>query len=317
MRLAGQDLTGGAEPPLRYILGKVRRHLYWARNEGLRKAVEEEELNPLIEVPDALRKRWWRLRHGVTPGSARPVYVVGLQRSGTNMVVRGLDRAPEFEVHNENDRTVFSRYQLRSTERVAQVVAASRQQFVLFKPLCDSDRVTTLLDDLGTAVPGRAVWIYRAVDGRVRSAVTKFGDHDQQVLATVAAGGGGHLWQARALTARQRELVASLDPAGMTPASGSALLWYLRNELYFELGLDRRDDVALVSYDAFVRDADAAMRALCAFLGARYRPALVAHVDRRSWRPGPQLDIDPRVRRLCDDLTARLDAAATAGVASR
>ena len=37
-------------------------------------------------------------------GLATPVYLVGLQRSGTNMLARGLDIAPEFEVHNENDR---------------------------------------------------------------------------------------------------------------------------------------------------------------------------------------------------------------------
>lgn len=317
MRLAGQDLRNGHEPPLRHVLGKLRRKLYWARKEGLRKAVEEEELNPFIEIPDAVRKRWWRLRQGLPPGSATPVYVVGLQRSGTNMVVRGLDRAPEFEVHNENDRRVFFRYQLRSVERVAEVVAASRQQFVLFKPLCDSDRTVALLDTISSAQPARAVWIYRAVDGRVRSAVTKFGEHDRDVLATVAAGGGQSLWQSRGLTPAQRELVASLDPARLSAESGSALFWYLRNSLYFELGLDQRDDVALVSYDAFARDAESAMRRLCDFLGAAYRPELVAHVDRRSWRPGRELDIDARVRRLCGGLGERLDAAAGAAAGAR
>ena len=46
----------------------------------------------------------------------RPVYLVGLQRSGTNMLARGLDIAPEFEVHNENDRAVFDHYLLRDDD---------------------------------------------------------------------------------------------------------------------------------------------------------------------------------------------------------
>ena len=59
---------------------------------------------------------------------------------------------------------------------------------MLFKPLCDSHRTDHLLDDLRTASPGRAVWVYRDVDGRVRSALAKFGDGNRQVLREFADG---------------------------------------------------------------------------------------------------------------------------------
>ena len=92
---------------------ELRRHVRWAREEGIGKLVEEDQLNVLERAPVAARKVWWRSTHGVEAGLSTPVFLVGVQRSGTNMVVRGLERSPEFAVHNENDRRVFHRYELK------------------------------------------------------------------------------------------------------------------------------------------------------------------------------------------------------------
>ena len=68
----------------------------------------------------------------------------------------------------------------------------------------------------------------------------------------------------------------------MSPESAAALFWYLRNRLYFELGLDRRADVLLVSYGAMVADPAAEMGRICEFLDLPYRAELHAHVDARA-----------------------------------
>jgi hypothetical protein len=151
---------------------RARRHLRWGRTEGFSRLVEEDELNPVTRARVAAAKWRWRRSHPRAPGLATPVYLVGLQRSGTNMIARGLDVAPEFEVHNENDRAVFDHFLLRDDAVVRRVVKASPHDYVLLKPLCDSHRVDHLLDSLGTASPGRAIWAYRDVDGRARSAVS-------------------------------------------------------------------------------------------------------------------------------------------------
>jgi hypothetical protein len=236
-----------------------------------------------------------------------PVFLVGLQRSGTNMVVRGLERTPEFEVHNENDGRAFERYRLRPLPRIRAIVDSSRQRYVLFKPLCDSHRVDELLDSLGTQTPGRAVWAYRSVDGRVRSALAKFSDHNLQVLREIAAGRGSDRWQAQRLSHESLELIRSFDYEAMSPESAAALFWYVRNSLFFELGLDRRPDVALVSYDALVADPEGAVQPLCRFLGFPWSPRLVAHIDARSSSARPPLALDRRIRECCTELQERLD----------
>ena len=60
----------------------------------------------------------------------------------------------------------------------------------------------------------------------------------------------------------------SFDTAAMTPETAAVLFWVVRNQLYFDLGLDRRDDVLLVSYDDFVAEPEVQMRRLCAFIGS-------------------------------------------------
>ncbi len=227
---------------------RLRRHLRWGRTEGFSRLVEEDELNPVTRARVAASKWAWRRSHPRAPGLATPVYLVGLQRSGTNMLARGLDIAPEFEVHNENDRAVFDHFLLRDDDVIRRVVLASRHEYVLFKPLCDSHRVDHLLDSLATPSPGRAIWAYRDVDGRVRSAVSKFGRNNLLTLRDIATGKGAGMWQAQRLSAATLAEIASHDYETMTAETAAALFWWMRNGLYFETGLDRRDDVLLASY---------------------------------------------------------------------
>lgn len=299
---------------LRYTARRVRRHLSWARTHGLGTLVEEDGLDLVERMRVARAKSAWRRVHGVARGSAVPLYVVGVQRSGTNMVVKGLELAPEFEVHNENDKRVFHRFQLRSDEILVDTVNGSEHRYVLFKPLCDSHRADQLLALQGVP-PGKAIWVYRDVDERARSAIAKFGDANLRALRHIVEGCGEPIWQGRRLSTDTMNTLARFDYETMTPATAAALFWYARNSLYFELSLDRRDDVFLSSYDAFVAAPQQVTQRICAFLELPWRPSLCAHVQRRH-PERPRLPIDPAARDLCDALGARLDWAARAGGAT-
>lgn len=291
---------------LRYTARRVLRHARWARTEGVRRLIAEDRLNPAERLRTAVAKRRWRHRHGVAPGQARPVYLVGLQRSGTNMLVRGLDAAPEVEARNENDRELFHRFRLRGDDVLLDVIGRSRHRIVLVKPLCDSHRVADLLA-LPTGVPGRALWMWRDADDRARSEVAKFGDASLRALRAIAAGDTG-IWQAGEL---DPAVVSAFDLDVMDPYTAAALFWYLRNRLYFSLGLDQRADVQLLSYASLLADPVAAAHRVCAFIGLPFRPSFVADVAAGPSRS--PLPIDPRVRALCDELTARLAGVAVGG----
>jgi hypothetical protein len=310
VRSIGEVVAVGDRPEhwASYTARRVLRHVRWLRTQGVARLVEEDQLNPLDRAAMAATKWSWRLTHRSRPDGAAAVFLVGLQRSGTNMLVRGLERAPEFEVYNENHSAAFWRFRLRPDPLIRRLIDSSRHPYVLLKPLCDTHRTPELLDELGTRLPGRALWAYRSVDGRTRSALAKFGDANLRVLGQIAAGGGQDRWEAQRLSPDSLELVASFDWAATSAASAAALFWYVRNRLYFELGLAHRPDVLLVSYDAMIHDPAAEMRRICAFLDFPYQARLTAHIAPRHPAQPEPLEIDPRIRARCDELTAELDA---------
>ena len=288
------------------FLRRLGRHWRWGREQGFGRLIEEDELNPISRLSNSYRKWRWRSANAAGPAAATAVFLVGVQRSGTNMIVRGLQTAPEFEVYNENNKRAFRNYRLRPDADIAEIVERSRHLFVLFKPLIDSHRVDHLLDDLALSSPPRALWVYRNMEGRVRSSVAKFGDTNLRALREISAGTGVHRWEAQRLSPQSMELIRSFSYDGMTPESASALFWYVRNSLFFELELHKRPDVLLVSYDSFVSNPEGSMRTVCEHIGFDWNPRLTAHVTSRARGPQLRLAIDPRIRTLCDDLQDRL-----------
>ncbi len=289
---------------------RVQRHLQWVRRDGLARVVEEDDLDPRARVRSAVRARRWRAAHAVPIGTARPVFVVGVQRSGTNMVLRGLEQDPAVETHNENDRAAFDRFQLREDDRVRAIVHRSRHEVVLFKPLCDSHRTVDLLaamtgPGLPVGGPARAVWVYRGVDGRARSAVRKFGDVNRRILAEIARGDGRGRWQSQRLSEDTLRLIREVDPERLSPESAAALFWVVRNRLFLDQGLHLRPDVHLVNYERFVLDPESEASALARFVGLRPDYGMWAHADGRALISAP-LEIDRRVRRAADQLEAEL-----------
>lgn len=287
----------------------VARNLYWGRTFGWANLLEEHDLNLVRRIPRDFGKWRWRRSHTVTPGSAAPVFLVGAQRSGTNMITYGLSYSPEFQIYNEGDRRAFSNYRLRSLDHVADLVAKSRHPYVLFKPLNDTHRALDMLDQLDSVVKPRVLWVYRGVAARIKSALAKFGDSNLRVLRRYLDDETYRHWQlggSAGLSDASRAAIQKYDISSLTPADGSALFWLIRNRLFFELGLDKRSDVMLVSYESFVADPGATMRGVCEFLGLVFEPGYVEHVGARpSEHTGPRITED--LWRHCEELELRLD----------
>lgn len=298
------------------ILHRIRQNWRWSKAHSWSNLIEEHDLNPLVRGRRLVRKTWWRLTQRGEKAAPVPLFLVGVQRSGTNLLAHGLDELPEFHVYNEGNTKAFENYRIRALPEIERLVGKSRARFVLFKPLCDSHRTPELLAHFGPRA--RAVWAYRNVDGRVRSAIAKFGDSNLRVLRTFAAGEAQkpwNAWQIAGLSAENADFIRSFDLDRLSAESGAALFWYLRNALYFELGLDRRTDTMLVDYDALLAEPERVATGVCRFLEITYRPAMIDTIDPRRPSQRPPLPIDPRIRERCTALKARLDAACAAQMA--
>jgi hypothetical protein len=239
--------------------------------------------------------------------ATRAVLIVGAQRSGTTMLVEAFGRLPGVETHGESDPWAFDSFRIRSPDVLRGILDASHNRAAVFKPLCDSHRTAWLLEQLGPMYTPRAVWVYRSADDRIRSSVARFGDSNLRALRRIVEEGDLTGWQAGGLSGDRLALVRSFDYGRLDAESAAGLFWYVRNSLYFDLGLDCRADVTLSSYDAFVDDPESSMHVLCGFLDLPYDDGSVIGI--RSSPPRPHLVLDDRVRVLCDEMTERLDRA--------
>ena len=244
-------------------------------------------------------------RHG--RGAKRVAFVLGCQRSGTNMLIWALGRSDSIWVYEEGSRPAFLGYRLAPQETLVRLVRRAPAPLVVFKPICDSHLADEILDGL----PGsRALWIYRRYPDVVNSALRTWGDHQRNVMQWIAEGDWERLdWRGERLTRENQELVRRLAREGLDSHDGAALFWYLRNQFLFELGLDRDPRILLLRYEDLVEDPHRGFGRIAGFLDTVLEPRTYQQVFRSSVGREPPHSFGSEVRALCDGLLERLDAA--------
>jgi hypothetical protein len=249
---------------------------------------------------------------GVAPSNTTVVFVAGVQRSGTNMVMDILERSLETQVFHERDPRAFVRYELRDDARLRQLGRRSPAPTVVFKALCESQSVGRLLNDFA---PARGIWVYRRYEAVVRSHVRKWNGMPETMCILAEDDTATDGWRGRGMSEDTRRFVRSCYHPALSNESACALFWYMRNVLFFEQRLDGDERMRLVSYDRLLEHPAMAARDLFAFLGLKFRPNVCSFVSAKASpsTQGEAPNIDAPIRAACEDLLARLNATAANG----
>jgi hypothetical protein len=254
------------------------------------------------------------VRQWVTrPEGARssPVFVLGAQRSGTTMLIDTLRLSPEVWVHPEKSNIAYRAFRLRSPETIRRLTALTPATAVIFKPLCDAHLADRILEEHPR---GRGIWMYRRWADVANSAVAKWGTHHKEVMDAIRSGALQELgWRGERLPQDLIDQVVAVTDQDSSAETGAALQWYLRNSFYFLLGLDKEPRVMLQAYEPLVEHPAEVFPALFDFIGVPFHAQYIEDVAPTSVGLRPAPSVDPRVARLCDALTERLDAAALTG----
>ena len=252
-----------------------------------------------------------------------PVFILGCQRSGTTICQNVFLNARDIAVYREgNKEAMTDNWRLREPSIIRDLITNSRRQVHLFKPINDSQWGDRFLSEFDNA---RVVWIYRDVFDTANSAVAKWGNSQRQMIEWIAEGLARHSDRQEALEAigarpntaiyaerLDDEAVRNLvewSGAGLSDHAGAAVLWWLRNRLYFSLAFDTNSRVLLLRYADFVADPQKEIRRLCQFIGVRYSRRLAGSVHAGSVRKSPPPQLPGPILAACSDLAARLDAA--------
>ena len=233
------------------------------------------------------------------------VFVAGVQRSGTNMLMELLEWSRWTDVYHETDPRAFSNYRMRPREVIRTLAARSRAPTFVIKTLCELDELQALMRDFE---PAKTLWIVRRFDDSVTSAVRSFANFASQVHR-LAKDKTAAEWRGNGMSDHTQRLLQQFDHTELSEPSGAALMWYYRNVLFFELELQADPRVRLLFYEDLVGDPVGTMQETFEFLGLPdWSPRITRYVHAKSVGKSRLAPIEPSVRGLCDSLYARFEA---------
>ncbi len=271
-----------------------------------------------------LKSKTVRQRLAGPPAAAKQtVFVAGVQRSGTNLVMDVLEQSWQTEVFHEFDARAFDTYMMRPPAVIRGLIDASPAPWVIVKALHEGHDLTGLLDRYR---PARAIWMYRGFDDMINSNMANWPGGRNRIEDIVAANAQGHAqgqdsprgqddareragWRGRGMTAATRATVRAHYRPAMNDASALGLFWFYRNQLFFDQGFESDRRVLLLRYDSLVGAPAREVDRLARFLDLKPTAPMRRLIVPGSVAKRPAPEIDPAVRRLCQAMLARLDAA--------
>jgi hypothetical protein len=235
-------------------------------------------------------------------GAKSCVFVSGVQRSGTNMLMDMLEANLETEVFHESDARAFDDYELRPVETLHGLVDNSKARVVILKALLDGDRILDLLREFA---PAKALWMVRSFYDCVNSNLRQW-PGGRNMIDHLITGREKADWRGRGMTDETYRVVREHYRPDMSIASAQALFWYYRNQLFFDQELDRDSRVLTLSYEDTVHHPDVVLRRIGSFLSISVTPQMETIGHAASIGKNARPDIDKDIVGLCEAMQQRL-----------
>jgi Sulfotransferase domain len=250
-------------------------------------------------------------RMGITGNRQKcAIFVVGCQRSGTTMLLKVLGKSANCRIYNEGkNNPAYDFYRLRSNETVKDLIQKSHKPTVVFKPVLDSQHTDRLLDLHPNT---RAIWIYRDYRDVVSSSVKKWQGDQKDIMYGIAADirrdPKHHQYAIRdRMSDRTIDLVRKLCNPDMSAEDGAALLWYVRNLIYFDLGLAKDQRVLLARYEDLVTRPEEYFLRIFGFIGCYFDQRYIDDIFATSVKKNSHHAINKEIELLCREMLERLD----------
>jgi hypothetical protein len=248
-------------------------------------------------------RQWTRAIAAGRRPTTRLIFIVGAQRSGTRLPLEVIDHAPEVSTFSEGVDPFFDGVLLRPLDEVEQLAERSLSPVIALKPICETHRIGELLDRFPRS---RAIWIFRNYEDTVNSASVKWTSGREAVRRLARRDFRANEWRAGGLSEEKLQLASRLYRDDMSLHEANAVLWYLRNALFFDLKADERPDVLLIQYEDLVADPHAQFSRIFAFIGVPVPTAAIEAIrpSGRAKRSFPTISTE--IKSLCEDVQARL-----------
>jgi hypothetical protein len=194
---------------------------------------------------------------------------------------------------------------LQPLDRIEELAWQSPAEVIALKPICETHRVHELLDRFPSS---KAIWIFRHYVATAASATKKW-NYGREALARLIRREVAGDWRAGGLTEERRRVVEQLYRDDMSQYEANAVLCYLRNALFFDLGADQRKEILLVRYEDLVANQPEGVKRIFAFIGLPVPPEATTAIRRSQHGARPELPpLAEDIKAHCEALHARLVA---------
>lgn len=236
--------------------------------------------------------------------------ILGCQRSGTSLMYWILERDLYTKIYRESSELSSGdkekRLRLNSLDTVQAQINKQKPGLIALKPLVESQRTLTLLQEIENS---KALWMYRHYKDVASSNLKAFGRRNGIDDLRPIVENQPHNWRSENVSDYTRSIIADHFSEEMNPYDAAALFWFARNRLFLELALDKNPDVMLCRYDDLVTHPAETMGKIYRFMDFPYPGDHIARdVHARSVGKGSDVTLSPPVDQLCKELMAELDA---------
>ena len=229
------------------------------------------------------------------------LFVAGMQRSGTNMVMDVLERSLRTEVFHETDPRAFHDYELLDQTVLQSLVSQSNAPVKVFKALLECDLIPHLLDNFS---PAKAIWPVRDYRDVINSARRSF-PHLKRTIQRMLKEPSNEYWQSRGVNPTIYNILSAHYDDNLSIEDSAALFWFARNHLYFDLEMSSDERIMLIRYEDLVTRPEKEFRDLFAFAGLPFSSWIVRNVHARSVARNRQPKLREPIAQLCEDLYQR------------
>lgn len=240
----------------------------------------------------------WNFR---AEGGSRPIFVSGVQRSGTNMLMECFERCRNVVVHHDISRRAYTAYRLKDNETIGDIIIRSRVPNVVFKPLLDVGRLPMLLEQFENSA---LVWLYRDYSDVVASMLRTFPSSREELDDIMA--GRCQSWRSECFTEPVLSSIRPLYRPDLERVDVLALTWLARNIFFFESGMSDYRNTVVIGYNRFAEEGGARFGSLAERLGVSCKPNATRHVHAPRKRK-ESIDIDEGIAEACRAMAGKLE----------
>ncbi len=235
------------------------------------------------------------------------LFVVGCQRSGTNMILEIFERDLNAKVYGEfsklSDKDEY-KIRLNPLPEVKEEIEKDKVGLIVLKPLVESHRVEELLDYFKGS---KAIWAFRNYKDVASSNLRHFGINNGIKDLTPIYENNKSDWRGAGASEKVRELVSKYFSKDMNPYDAAVLFWYVRNEIFFEHKLYENPNIMMVRYEDLVTNPEKMMKKIYSFIEKEFPGNhIFAKVHSSSLGKGKEINISPEIKELAEEMTERL-----------